>query len=863
MVNRPLNLKYVYKRQRYLEKGKSITESVDMIDLSENCSESTYKWRLETFFNNCTDYKDALSVLESLYKENRFELLEKYCQVVMNDIIPLVENANLGNCLDTIRSSNIGDINVDRLVETAKVYKRVDRIIKNHKNLSKKFKLEGFSNRAIPNKNKIYSICEKVDTYTLSPFIKMNIVFEEVSYLCYSEGVNIPSDEIVEYTTEYFLLRDNNTKDDIDSYKRAIEESKVIPYGSEKNVGFLMESNNIKESSYWKDRVNKWIINPNKSIDSLLEIAKSNLNDIIALKEINTIIEDFVKINSIEYNPKSIFESIDSLSGTEAHNIMTIIKENNIQDTDTLMENLTDIWEADVNEDIYYADGNKERMSFSSNDMVPFKVHNLVVDAQDAGDFISKIEKTSAKESPLNIHRIKREKDEINDDDILDHIDGSNHISTNLGSYSYDGSVEEAYKFVDSTVKCLNNILYNRDSYAYYTLGENSFDINLRSKYSIILSESQELNRGFNNYEKAIICDLDETTKLLESLTDTPIEAIMEKLQDRKYAGTVTAEEARLVYEILNPYLESGENAFTDFINLCKEEANPQYNYIKYICSTVEKESFNIHEDHVTRLDFCAQVMGLNEDVVNRAKNNIKAAVNDLNPANKIKSSLKSSKMDYNKANATANKAKNNPSDKKTNDKPAPEKKPLSLNDLKLAWTGIKGKLKNLSAKEKEFSRDLDMEFNHICKTIESGLSTDHREEIITGQVKRSLSKSIKILITWAGIGATVGTASGGFALAPIGAATAAVLGPIVMWAKSAMTSRKEKMLILDEIDIELQVLEREVQRAEASGSTKKYRALLTIQKNLQRRRQEIYYGLGMKGRKIPMQSVQGLRGRE
>ena len=241
MVNRPLNLKYVYKRQRYLEKGKSITESVDMIDLSENCSESTYKWRLETFFNNCTDYKDALSVLESLYKENRFELLEKYCQVVMNDIIPLVENANLGNCLDTIRSSNIGDINVDRLVETAKVYKRVDRIIKNHKNLSKKFKLEGFSNRAIPNKNKIYSICEKVDTYTLSPFIKMNIVFEEVSYLCYSEGVNIPSDEIVEYTTEYFLLRDNNTKDDIDSYKRAIEESKVIPYGSEKNVGFLLE----------------------------------------------------------------------------------------------------------------------------------------------------------------------------------------------------------------------------------------------------------------------------------------------------------------------------------------------------------------------------------------------------------------------------------------------------------------------------------------------------------------------------------------------------------------------------------------------------------------------------------------------
>ena len=860
MVSKPLNLKYVYKRQRYLEKGRDLNESATMIDLSDNYSDTIYKWKLENFFNNCTDYKDALSILESLYKDNKYELLEKYCQVVMNNIIPLVESSSLGDCLDNIRSSDIGDINRDRLLETAKIYKRVDRIIKNHKNLSKKFKLESFSNKAISNKDKIYSICEKVDTYTLSPFVKINIVFEEVSYLCYSEGVNIPVDSIVEYATDYFLLRDNNTKEDIDSYKRAIEESRVLPFGSEKNVEFLMESNNIKNSSYWADRVNKWMINPNKDIDSLLEIAKSNLNDITALNEINNIIKDFVKINSIEYDPKSLIENIESLSGTEAHNIITIIKENNIEDNDTLLEDLTDIWEADVNEEIYYADGNKERMSFTSNDIDPFKVHNLVTDAQDAGDFLSKIEKTSAKESPLNIHRIKREKDEINDDDILNHIDGNDHISTNLGSYSYEGSVEEAYKFVDSTVKCLNNILYNRDSYAYYTLGENSFDINLRSKYSIILSESQELNRGFNTYEKSIICDLDKNTKLLESLVDTPIEAIMDKLQDRKYAGTITAEEAGLVYEIINPYLESGNNAFTDFIKLCNEEANPQYNYIKYICSGVEKEPFNLNEDHVTRLDFCANIMGIDEDTANRAKNNIKAAVNDLNPANKIKSSLKNNnEVDYNKTNIAANKVK----DVSADNKPTPEKKPISMNDMKLAWTGVKGKLKNLSAKEKEFSRDLDMEFNHLCKSIESGLTVDHREEIITGQVKRSLSKAIKILMTWAGVGATVGTAAGGFSLAPIGAATTAVLGPIVMWAKSAMTSRKEKLLILDEIDIELQVLEREVQRAEASGSTKKYRALLTIQKNLQRRRQEIYYGLARKGRKIPMQSVQGLRGRE
>ena len=868
MVSKPLNLKYVYKRQRYLEKRNSIAESsnYDINYLSDDSNKSLYKWRLENFFNSCTDYKSAISVLESLYEKDDYELLEKYCQVVINDIIPLVENANLGDCLDTIRSSNIGDINIDRLVETTKMYKRIDRIIKNHKNLSKKFKLESFSNKAKSDKEKIFSICEKVDTYTLSPFVKMNIVLEEVSYLCYSEGIEIPVENIVENVTNYFLLRDSNTKEDINSYKRAIEESRVLPLASDKNISFLTESSN-KNSSYWMDRINRWKLDSNKSIDSLIEIAKSNLNDIIALTEINNIINDFTKINNIDFDPKTIFENLESVSGSEAHNIINIIKENNIQDTDSLVENLTNIWEADINNDIYYADGNKERVSFTSNEIDPFKVNNLITDSQTAGDFLSTIEKTSAKESPLNIHRIKRDEDDINDDNIMNYIDANNHISTNIASYNYEGSIEEAYNFVNTTVNCLNNILYNRDSYAYYTLGENSFDINLRSKYDVIISENQKLNKGFTTYEKSLICNLNETTNLLENLIDTPILAIVDKLHDRKYAGTITAEEAGLIYEILSPYLESDDNIFTDFVELCKEEANPRYNYIKYICYNKDKEPFNIYEDHNLRLNFCAQVMGINEDAINRAKVNLKSAVNDLNPANKIKNSMKTpGAVDYNTDHNTKDIKKNNiknntESDQENKQYKQPEKKPLSLNDFKLAWTGVKSKLKNLSTKEKELSRDLDMEFNHLCKNIENGLSTDYREEIITGQVKRSLSKSIKILITWAGIGAIAGTATS--AGASVGAATLAVLGPIVMWAKSAYTSRKEKMQILDEIDIELKVLDREIQRAESTGSTKKYRALLTVQKNLQRKRQEIYYGLARKGSKIPMEPVSGLRGRE
>ena len=101
-------------------------------------------------------------------------------------------------------------------------------------------------------------------------------------------------------------------------------------------------------------------------------------------------------------------------------------------------------------------------------------------------------------------------------------------------------------------------------------------------------------------------------------------------------------------------------------------------------------------------------------------------------------------------------------------------------------------------------------------------------------------------------------------ALAVVGVAAQSIYVPalaaVAGFALSKHTEKKERALILDEIDIELKVLDRELQKAESSGSSKKYRTLLTIQKNLQRERQRIYYGLASKGKRIPMPSTMGLR---
>ena len=174
-----------------------------------------------------------------------------------------------------------------------------------------------------------------------------------------------------------------------------------------------------------------------------------------------------------------------------------------------------------------------------------------------------------------------------------------------------------------------------------------------------------------------------------------------------------------------------------------------------------------------------------------------------------------------------------------------------SLNDAKLALRGLKAKGKDLSAKEQEASRDLDLEFNHLLKCIKSIYTTDHREEIITGEVNVSISKILKIAIALAG----AGVASGTIAVPAIGAVT--------LFALSKHASKKEKQAVLDQIDVELQVLDREISRAESSGSAKKYRQLLMIQKNLQRKRQQIHFGIAKSGKRIPISSTAGLRERE
>ena len=80
-----------------------------------------------------------------------------------------------------------------------------------------------------------------------------------------------------------------------------------------------------------------------------------------------------------------------------------------------------------------------------------------------------------------------------------------------------------------------------------------------------------------------------------------------------------------------------------------------------------------------------------------------------------------------------------------------------------------------------------------------------------------------------------------GIAYVNVGAAVITVIGGLAM---SKRLTNKERALLLDDIEIEIEVLDKEISMAESKNQMKKLRVLMRTKKDLQRQYQRIKYGI-------------------
>ena len=119
-----------------------------------------------------------------------------------------------------------------------------------------------------------------------------------------------------------------------------------------------------------------------------------------------------------------------------------------------------------------------------------------------------------------------------------------------------------------------------------------------------------------------------------------------------------------------------------------------------------------------------------------------------------------------------------------------------------------------------------------FVQNLQRAMVSDRREAIIKGSVIPSFSKSIKIALGLAGLG----VATGGPAV-PIITALGA-------FACSKNLTKKERALLLDDIVIEIEVLDKEIQVAENNNNYKKMRELMKTKRELERQYARIQYNV-------------------
>jgi ribonuclease HII len=113
---------------------------------------------------------------------------------------------------------------------------------------------------------------------------------------------------------------------------------------------------------------------------------------------------------------------------------------------------------------------------------------------------------------------------------------------------------------------------------------------------------------------------------------------------------------------------------------------------------------------------------------------------------------------------------------------------------------------------------------------LKQALISDRRESIIKGSVIPSFHKCILIAVGLAGLA---------WFNAPL-----AVIAAVGGFAASKNLTKKERALMMDDIEIELELVEKEIQMADSRNQVKKMRQLMKMKKTLQREYQRIKYNI-------------------
>lgn len=854
-----------------------------------------------TYSTANANYYKPIMLIEKLndnYPTLSSYLLSEYT----SRIIPYITDLDkVSNAVD--RYSKLTPKQSNTIKEAVSVNGIADRIINNHKNISEKIDIERDIVRLhnLGTKAIVENTANIVDKYNLPGYQKLNVTIEESVYVMDKMSLGYNKSDVARVALEYFLLRDNNAN--LDYYKRAIDESYVMEPEDSIEVKYLLgakpEINSIRKVvdqfiasndnsiSAYADMCNNIlrnttkediIANVDKLVYTLYDVFKVNRDnqgiidcfDIITFNIINLDYHNFSR-EEIDYMIDRLYAAYNDIkyngNATETSVSAAEFLDNGLSNFISNLKTASTILYSRPNLEALYMVNNSTEI-LPLKEFKIFKFNNLVKAAFNMDKHL----KTKTKEfyTKHNIsfkNFIEKSRSLIwgestigIKENMFAYIGEDARADICVMQYFYNESeYDELFKFVSEACIGFNNRLAlenNATIRAYYMTSPGMVEVRVKDSTMISLDEHcwDTVRSSFDNSFISYMNMIEESVDSFKNVEYDILESfnIDDAIKNMNNSKSFTLEHFQLALEAMQ-FLDIDKKTVSIFADKYSD-----YSYFNesadshYATEKVINEAVSSWEPYTgVPLDIQFEAYTYLVNIFEAGATINKPAVNKPKVGSKaIDAKLKAGGYydqyddelddeDSSNDNLENNDKKEEKSEEKkdntqsTTNNSGSEKKPLiNINAIKLALAGLRTKFKEMDTKQKEASKNLDNAVRAFVNSVHDAFVADRREAVLRGNVVPSFSRCIKAAIVLAGLG----IASGG-----VGVPIIVGLGAMCV---SKKLNDKERLILLDEIETEIEVIDKELQIAESNNEMKKYRALLKYKKELQRQYQRIRYNI-------------------
>lgn len=853
-----------------------------------SCTESKM---LDSYFNAISNkseaglsYGNALAIIESKRSDGR---VKSFC----TKILPYVES--LDYIQETLNKYNLTEEDKDTIMEYASMYSISDRILKNHASLSKRFNIEKEVSK-FPYVG-LESVCEKcaslLDTYSFESYKKLNLTLEEVNYLMEKNGYTFDKYDMVKYVTEYFLLTDDSlNSNQLAKYKLALQENYFLTESDIDSVKYLFESPKVPNRCL-NESVRNFYREPEKTLETFQITQTQDLVWYTSLDLENNIgryitflwnvwssglfpdskIEDVLcnicsriygkidDIGKLDVNDQD-YMSKESIKNIKSNIILTL---ENIKTDDPMRLDKLAVFKSIIEEsilskldelcNIIYSKTNLEAIDFVCRESVPtinlkdykiFKFNGLIKASINLDKYLKN--KAASMMSKFNdkrkavISKVNNILFNENNMNIYSYIGEDHKVDICVAQYFYNedylADIHDEFDYICKDFNTKLKLSGDNSCKAYYLVNPGILEVHVKDCTTLELTEQeiQEARKAESHELDIYIESLALTDAIMEAFNDMDLrEPISETLIRMDNLDEIDVDHFNALVETLK-YMEVTKEDVELFTERYSSALfNKNGNTIGYLNESriIQNtcESWEPCED--ISLDVALEAYqifdAILEDATNVNKKNGKGSA-DMNAKNNKSNGKLDLKKMKNDPNYTKEKKLSPEEEKDLKKNPF---KGINLNSIRLLLKGLESKAGDLSQKYKEACKNLDAATRRLVKAMKDALISDRREAIIKGSVIPSFSKCIHIGLFLLGIFKFVN---------PCVAIIVAVGG----FAISKRLTMKERALMLDEIEVELEVVEEEINLARSNNQMKKLRALLQTKKSLQRQYQRIRYNI-------------------